>query len=78
MHLVFFHNHNYQGDIGKFIYKASIIGNKQLLTNMIDCKATQVPCDGIALITKLIKTIVTALKLYNTRGDIYTSTKRMI
>ena len=34
--------------------------------------------DGIALITKLIKTIVTALKLYNTRGGIYTSTNRMV
>ena len=40
---IFFHNHNYQEGTGKFIYKASILGNKQLLSNMIDHKATQVP-----------------------------------
>ena len=39
----FFCNHNYQGGTGEFIYKASILGNKQLLSNMIDCEATQVP-----------------------------------
>ena len=39
---IFFYNHNYQGGTGKFIYKASILGNKQLLSNIIDCKATQV------------------------------------
>ena len=40
---IFFHNNNYQGGTGKFIYKASIIGNKQLLSsNMIDREATQV------------------------------------
>ena len=32
-----------QGGTGKFIYKASILNNKQLLSNMIDCKVTQVP-----------------------------------
>ena len=40
---IIFHNHNYQGGIGKFIYKALILGNKQLLSNMVDCEATQVP-----------------------------------
>ena len=40
---IFFHNHNYQGSIGKFIYKASILDNKQLLSYLIDHKATQVP-----------------------------------
>ena len=40
---IFFHNHNYQGGSGKFIYKASILDNKQLLSNIIDHKATQVP-----------------------------------
>ena len=39
---IFFHNHNYQGYIGKFIYKASILDNKQLLLNMIDREAAQV------------------------------------
>ena len=38
-----FHNHNYQGGTGKFIYKASILENKQLPSNMIDHEATQVP-----------------------------------
>ena len=37
---IIFHNHNYQGGIGKLIYKALILGNKQLLSNMIDRKAT--------------------------------------
>ena len=36
---IFFCNHNYQGGTGEYIYKALIIGNKQLLLNMIDCKA---------------------------------------
>ena len=40
---IFFHNYNYQGGTGKFIYKASILDNKQLLSNMIDQEATQVP-----------------------------------
>ena len=40
-------------------------------------KFLSVKSDGIALITKLIKTIMTALKLYNTRGGIYTSTKSL-
>ena len=29
-----------QGGKGEFMYKASILGNKQLLSNMIDRKAT--------------------------------------
>ena len=29
-----------QGDTGEFMYKASILGNKQLLSNMIDREAT--------------------------------------
>ena len=37
---IFFCNHNYQGTTGEFIYKALILGNKQLLSNMIDRKAT--------------------------------------
>ena len=40
---IFFHNHNYQGGAGKFISKALILDNKQLISNMIDCEATQVP-----------------------------------
>ena len=40
---IFFHNHNYQGGIGKFIYRALMLDNKQLLSNLIDCEATQVP-----------------------------------
>ena len=40
---IFFHNHKYQGGTGNFIYKASILDNKQLLLNMVDYKATQVP-----------------------------------
>ena len=40
---IFFHSHIHQGGTGKFIYKASIIDNKQLLSNIIDHKATQVP-----------------------------------
>ena len=43
---IFFHNHNYQGGtvyIGKFIYKALILDNKQLLSNMKDHETTQVP-----------------------------------
>ena len=41
---IFFHNHNYQGGTGKFTNKASILDNKQLFSNIIDCKATQVLC----------------------------------
>ena len=41
--VILFHNHNYQGSTGKFIYRASILDNKQLLSNIVDCKATQVP-----------------------------------
>ena len=37
---IFFCNHNYQGGTGEFIYKALILGNKQLLSNMIDHEAT--------------------------------------
>ena len=37
---IFFYTHNYQGGTGEFIYGASILGNKQLLSNKIDCKAT--------------------------------------
>ena len=40
---IFFCNRNFQGGTGEFIYKASILGNKQLLTNMIDCEATSLP-----------------------------------
>ena len=32
-----------QGGTGEFMYKASILGIKQLLSNMIDREATQVP-----------------------------------
>ena len=39
---IFFHNHNYKGGAGKFISKALILNNKQLISNMIDCEATQV------------------------------------
>ena len=39
----FLHGHNYQGGTGKFIYRALILDNKQLLSNMIDHEATQVP-----------------------------------
>ena len=38
-----FHNHNYQEGTSKFINKALILDNKQLLSNMIDHEATQVP-----------------------------------
>ena len=38
----FFHNHNYQGGTSKFIYKALILDNKQLLSNTIDHEATPV------------------------------------
>ena len=49
---IIFHDHNYQGDIGKFIYKALIVENKQLLSNMIECEATQVPyTTSIAFLT---------------------------
>ena len=38
---IFFCNHNYQGGTGGgFIYKALILGNKQLLSNMIDHEVT--------------------------------------
>ena len=40
---IFCHNRNNQGGTGKFIYKALILDNKQLLPNMIDQEATQVP-----------------------------------
>ena len=40
---IFFHNHNYQGDTGKFIYKPLILDNKQLLSDMLDREATQLP-----------------------------------
>ena len=40
---IFFYNHNYQGGTGKFIYMASLLDVKQLLLNMNDRKATQVP-----------------------------------
>ena len=40
---IFFCNHNYQEGTGGFIYKALILGNKQLLSNMIDHKTMQVP-----------------------------------
>ena len=40
---IFFQNHNYLGGTGKFIYKASIVDNRQLLSNMIDHEAAQVP-----------------------------------
>ena len=36
---IFFCNHNYQGGIGEFICKALMLGNKQLLSNMIDHEA---------------------------------------
>ena len=32
-----------QGGAGEFMYKALVLGNKQLLSSMIDHKATQVP-----------------------------------
>ena len=37
---IFFCNHNYQEGTGKFIYKVLILGNKQLLSNMIAREAT--------------------------------------
>ena len=37
---IFFCNHNYQGGIDEYVYKALILGNKQLLSNMIDREAT--------------------------------------
>ena len=40
---IFFHNHNYQGGTGKFIYKALTLDNKKLPSNMIEHEATQVP-----------------------------------
>ena len=40
--LHFLSNYNKQKDTGKFIYTPSISDNKQLLSNMIDRKATQV------------------------------------
>ena len=39
---IFFHIHNYQGGTGKLIYKASVLNNRQFLSNMINFKATQV------------------------------------
>ena len=44
---IFFYDHNYQEDTGKFIYKASILDNKQLLSNMTHHKAPQVPYTSI-------------------------------
>ena len=38
---IIFYIHNYQRGTGEFIYKASILGNKQLLSNVVDRKATQ-------------------------------------
>ena len=46
-----FHNHNYQGGAGKFISKALILHNKQLISNMIDCEATQVLYTRIAFLS---------------------------
>ena len=40
---IIFCNRNYKGDTGQFIYKALILGNKQLLSNMVDSEATYVP-----------------------------------
>ena len=40
---IFFCNHNYQGGTDEFIYKASILSNKQLLLNMIDHETIKVP-----------------------------------
>ena len=40
---ILFQNHNYQGGLCKFIYKTSILDNKQLLSNMKDWEVTQVP-----------------------------------
>ena len=40
---IFFHNHNYKGGAGKLIYGASMLDSKQLLSNVIDYEATQVP-----------------------------------
>ena len=37
---IFFYNHHYLEGIGKFIYKALILDNKQLPSGMIDCEAT--------------------------------------
>ena len=39
---IFFCNHNYQEGTGELLHKASILGNKQLLSNMIDHEATYV------------------------------------
>ena len=36
-HCIFFQNHNYHRE---FVYKALILDNKQLLSNLIDHKAT--------------------------------------
>ena len=36
---IFFCSNIFQGGTGEFIYKASILGDKQLLSNMIDCEA---------------------------------------
>ena len=40
---IFFQNHNDQEGTGNFIYKALILHNKQLLSNMTGHKSTQVP-----------------------------------
>ena len=40
---IFFHNHNYPEGTGEFIYKSSILDNRQLLSSMIDREVTQVP-----------------------------------
>ena len=39
---IFFQNNNKQEGTGKFIYNPSILDNKQLLSNIINRKATQV------------------------------------
>ena len=40
---IFFHNHNYLGGTGKFIYKALILDMRQFLSSITDCEATQIP-----------------------------------
>ena len=39
---IIFQNYNKQEGTGKFIYNPLILNNKQLLLNLIDCKATKV------------------------------------
>ena len=73
---VFFHNQNYQGGTSKV--NASILDNKQLLSNMLDHKATQVPytsiiafntdsyvfCSSFSAIYSIIATASLAILLY--------------